>query len=95
MSRAAIALGLALLALVGCSRRAESSAPAGVVVDGVAEFRVERLFTHDGCTVYRFRDSYERYFTRCDGVAARSDTQWSESCGKNCSREVSVSGGAK
>lgn len=83
-----IMLSLAALAMVaGCEKPAESVAHAG------AGFTVERLFTHDGCTVYRFRDTYHRYFTRCDGVTAQSTTTWQESCGKNCTRPVEVSGG--
>lgn len=50
---------------------------------------VEKLFTVDGCTVYRFYDSgYKRYFTNCKG-----SVEWRENCGKNCSRSVEVSGG--
>ena len=83
-----IMLSLAALAMVaGCEKPAESVAHTG------AGFKVERLFTHDGCTVYRFRDSYNRYFTRCDGVTAQSTTTWQESCGKDCTRPVEVSGG--
>lgn len=76
---------LAALALAGCERPpAESVAKAG---NG---YQVERLFTYDGCTVYRFEVSgYGRYFTRCEGAASTS-TQWSESCGKNCTRPVDV-----
>lgn len=48
---------------------------------------VETLFTHDGCTVYRFDDGRDHYFARCDNrtevVATRT-----ESCGKNCTRNV-------
>ena len=83
-----IMLSLAALAMVaGCEKPAESVAHTG------AGFTVERLFTHDGCTVYRFRDSSKRYFTRCDGIAAQSTTTWQESCGKSCTREIEVSGG--
>ena len=83
-----IMLSLAALAMVaGCEKPAESVAHTG------AGFTVERLFTHDGCTVYRFSDSSKRYFTRCDGIAAQSTTTWQESCGKNCTRPVEVSGG--
>ncbi len=82
-----IMLSLAALAMVaGCEKPAESVAHTG------AGFTVERLFTHDGCTVYRFRDPNHRYFTRCDGVTAQSTTTWQESCGKNCTRPVEVSG---
>ena len=83
-----IMLSLAALAMVaGCEKPAESVAHTG------AGFTVERLFTHDGCTVYRFSDSSKRYFTRCDGIAAQSTTTWQESCGKNCTRPVEISVG--
>ena len=80
---------LAVLAMVaGCDKPAESVVRTG------AEFTVERLFTHEGCTVFRFKDGgRNRYFTRCDGIAAQSTTTWQESCGKNCTRPVEVSGG--
>ena len=83
-----IMLTLAALAMVaGCDKPAESAAHTGV------GFTVERLFTHEGCTVFRFKDGGSRYFTRCDGVAAQSTTTWQESCGKGCTRPVEVSGG--
>ena len=84
-----IMLSLAALALVaGCDKPAESVVRTG------AGFTVERLFTHEGCTVFRFEDGgSSRYFTRCDGVTAQSTTTWQESCGKNCTRPVEVSGG--
>lgn len=53
----------ALLALAGCERaRHESTATVGNGAE------VSRLFTHDGCTVYRFFDRGQyRYFTNCSG----------------------------
>lgn len=80
---------LLLAALSGCGKPAESSTRVG------RDFEVERLFTHDGCTVYRFNDYYTRYFTRCEGVSVPSSVSWTESCGKNCKRPVEVSGGAQ
>ena len=84
-----IMLSLAALAMVaGCEKPAESAALTGV------GFTVERLFTHEGCTVFRFWDGgYRHYFTRCDGVAAQSTTTRQESCGKSCTRSVEVSVG--
>ena len=86
-----IILTLAVLAttmVAGCEKPAEAVAHTG------AGFTVERLFTHAGCTVFRFKDGgYNRYFTRCDGIAAQATTTWQESCGKNCTREIEVSGG--
>ena len=84
-----IMLSLAALAMVaGCEKPAEAVAHTGV------GFTVERLFTHEGCAVFRFEDGgRNRYFTRCDGIAAQSTTTWQESCGKSCTREIEVSGG--
>lgn len=72
------------LLLAACGKiESESTQKAGI------DATVERLFTVDGCTVYRFIDSgNKRYFTNCKG-----STQWSENCGKNCSRDVGISGG--
>ena len=70
----------ALLVLAACTKPAETSTPAN------ANFAVDTLFTHHGCTVYRFYDGgHARYFTDCKG-----QTSWSETCGKNCTREVGV-----
>ena len=80
----AIATAACALVLAACSKPAEHSAPAGV------GFNVDRLFTHEGCTVYRFDDAGEyRYFTKCDG-AASSSSSWSEArpCGKSQCRDA-------
>ena len=84
-----IMLSLTVLAMVaGCNKPAESVARTGM------GFTVERLFTHEGCTVFRFEDGgNNRYFTRCDGITAQSTTTWQESCGKSCTREIEISGG--
>jgi len=85
MKRAAFLFAAALVvATAGCARKAENSQQVN------AEFRVDTLFTKDGCTVYRFYDiGNYRYFTNCAGV-----TTWTEGCGKNCKREMTVTGGA-
>jgi hypothetical protein len=71
--------------LAGCYKHPESIQQVN------AEFNVETLFTKDGCTVYRFADGgTQRYFTNCRGTVA-----WHEGCGKNCTRDVAVSGGAQ
>lgn len=71
---------LALAALAGCNKPAETSTAVG------REFVVDKLFTHEGCTVYRFEDGgNKRYFTNCNG-----SMNWRESCGKNCSRQVGI-----
>ena len=76
-----IILALAIaLALTGCTKPAETSTQVGL------EFVVDKLFTHEGCTVYRFSDGgHSRYFTNCSGSVS-----WAESCGKGCTRSMNV-----
>ena len=86
MSTKLVSMLVALAALAGCYKTPELSVRAG------ADFTVERLFEHDGCTVYRFTDGgIARYFTRCDG--AQSTTSWGEKCGKSCTRHIEIGGG--
>lgn len=70
---------IAVAVLSGCQKAPESSRTAG------QGFNVEKLFTVDGCTVYRFYDDRSVYFTNCNGA-----TQWQQSCGKNCQQTVGV-----
>lgn len=71
--------------LSGCDKEAESTVKAG------SDFNVDKLFTVDGCSVYRFYDGGRNvYFTNCPG-----QTQYTQSCGKSCTRSVGVSGGLK
>lgn len=70
---------IAFTILAGCSKPAETSTAVGV------EFVVDKLFTHEGCTVYRFYDGGTRYFTNCQG-----STSWTEQCGKGCTRQVGI-----
>jgi len=67
-----IILALAIVTLSSCTRKAEESRTSG-------DFQVEKLFTHDGCTAYRFRDGRYVYYTNCG-----TQTQSTYSCGKNC-----------
>jgi hypothetical protein len=70
--------------LAGCAKDPEATQQVN------AQFKVDTLFTKDGCTVYRFSDDGRyRYFTNCRGNVA-----WKEGCGKNCTHDVEVSGGA-
>lgn len=71
------------LALVACEKPPEQTKAVG---NG---FNVERLFTHEGCTVYRFDDGGRyRYYTKCD---TQSNVSWQEYCGKSCSKNVAIS----
>lgn len=70
--------------LVGCEKPAESMTIKG------AGFKVETLFTHDDCTVYRFSDAgHFRYYTNCKS-GQNSTTMWNEGCGKNCRRREEI-----
>lgn len=74
---------LAILILSSCEKD-----PIAVYQTENKEFGVAHLFTHDGCSVYRFKDGNYHYFTNCKG---ESLTTISESCGKNCTRTYSES----
>ena len=51
---------------------------------------VEKLFSHDGCTVYRFEDGgRSHYFTKC--IDAKSQAISQQSCGKSCVRDEVIS----
>lgn len=79
MKRAAIVAALiACAALSACQKPAQSSVGAG-------SFDVQKLFTVDGCTVYRFMDDRSIYFTNCRGSAS-----WQYNCGKGCTRNATV-----
>ena len=73
---------LIAIGLSGCYRD-----PISVSLTENREFDVEKLFTHRGCTVYRFFDNGPKYFTDCKG-----STEWEESNGKTRTHR-SVSGG--
>lgn len=72
--------------LSGCAKNAESS----IVVNG--NFEVERLFTNEGCTMYRFYDngSYH-YYASCKAGDSEVIERHSRSCGKGCTRHDDAS----
>lgn len=74
-------LAIAVVTLMaGCNKAPEASNRAGT------DFVVDKLFTHEGCTVYRFNDGgSSRYFTNCNG-----STSWNRSCGKNCTARETI-----
>lgn len=64
MKRIAL-IAVVALAIAGCYKHAERSETRGA-----GGFEVQTLFTHEGCTVYRFYDARTVYFVRCeDGKA--------------------------
>lgn len=75
-------IAIATLFINGCGKPAES------ITQVNSEFKVDKLFTHEGCTVYRFRDAGKyRYYINCNGTSMSTKT-----CGKCCVREENISG---
>lgn len=68
----------------GCIKEGQEIVPE----QSFGDYRVQLLFSADGCNVYRFHDGgNSRYFTNCKG-----STSWNEASGKS-SRSVEISGG--
>lgn len=63
--------------LLGCNQD-----PVAVSSSNNPNVEVAELFTHKGCTVYRFLDGRYHYFTDCS--KSTTITTHSESCGKGC-----------
>lgn len=78
-------VALAAIALTACD---DDRKPASEhVKNDNPDYRVQRLFSVDGCDVYRFDDGRRVYFTNCKGSA---QTEYTEHCGKGCQRTVTV-----
>jgi hypothetical protein len=80
-----IRLLLIVALLAGCS-----ADPIGTTQTDNAQIKVERLFDHEGCTVYRFYDNGARYFVKC-GASSRVEWIHQRQCGKTpCPRADSI-----
>ncbi len=77
-----IGYGWLVCTLGGCIEPGISRAPTNN-----AHIDVETLLTHDGCTVYRFRDVAYHYFVRCLDARAASTIDCS---GKGCTRDETI-----
>lgn len=67
----------AVLLLAGCAKE-----PLSIERVDNNEFQLDKLFSHEGCTVYRFSDwGRYHYYTDCRG---RTTSTYSTSCGKGC-----------
>lgn len=89
---------LLLIAITAALLCACEAQPVSVSSTNNPSVPVALLFEHDGCKVYRFKDDGRTlYFSKCEASAgqqlAQSTTTWSESCGKNCVRDVSITTG--
>lgn len=69
-----------LLVLSGCQKE-----PLSAKQTDNKNFMVEKLFTNEGCTIYRFWDNRSHYYSDCRGSVLGT-----ESCGKNCSRDEEI-----
>jgi hypothetical protein len=79
-----------ILVLISCIGMAGCNQPAEIVSSSTnPKVPVETLFSHEGCTVYRFYDGgRNHYFARCPGVT-ETVGQYSQTCGKGCVRTES------
>lgn len=68
MNKLKMVVYCSLLLLVGCRGDAIK-----VISTENPDFKVEKLFTHEGCTVYRFVDGNVVYYSNCNNG---SSTQW-------------------
>jgi len=57
------------IGLLGCTKEAEEVRPTGNI-----NYQVDKLFTHEGCTVYRFDDGKTIYYVKCEN--GETKTQW-------------------
>ncbi len=74
---------LALALLAGCN----TEDPVSTNQTDNVKFRVDKLFTNEGCTIYRFTDGgYDHYYANCPGATAMED----HGCGKGCTRHEGV-----
>jgi hypothetical protein len=76
------AILLCVLVLAGCAKKSEHSTKVGPE----KTYYIERLFTYEECTVYRFYD-VGRYvhYTNCKGSTIEN-----HSCGKNCLKSSEI-----
>jgi hypothetical protein len=81
VNRAIATAGLFFWTTQGCV-----SEPLSVHATNNAEVPVEKLFTHEGCTVFRFKDGGFHYYVRCEGNGTSAATLGG--CGKGCEETV-------
>ena len=92
---------LASLGLLAAAPGCGVAPPVATTASSNGAVDVDELFTHDGCTVYRFSDVRSslvgdnyHYYVRCRDLPASSPPQAStfstRSCGKTCRREEDI-----
>ena len=80
-----IVILLFVLFATGCEKTAQE-----VHQSSNPQVKVDLLFEHEGVRVYRFEDDYRLHYyaVPSSGVRVSSFSEWTESCGKNCTRVV-------
>lgn len=54
-----------------------------------SEISVSKLFDHEGCAVYRFKDNgHLHYYVKCNNGDAQTMT--TQNCGKSCSYQDNI-----
>ncbi|WP_296561198.1 hypothetical protein [Pigmentiphaga sp.] len=82
-------IALSTLIVAGCSKE-----PIAVRTTDNSGITVEELFTHDGITVYRFRDAGRAVYITKPPLNVTSN--YTQHCGKGCvSRETTTTIGAR
>lgn len=78
---------LPLMLLTGCAK-----SPISTQRTDNPAVQSSLLATIDGCRVWRFEDGGRlHYFARCADGSRGIELTYSESCGKNCTRQVDAS----
>lgn len=84
MRRLLLAIALGGIALTACTKKPNGETKYS------GEFQIAELFTHDGCTAYRFDDGgYNRYFVKCNAPGTTT-SMTARSCGKGCVRPETI-----
>lgn len=76
-----ILVAVIIACITGCAKEPISSTRTDNVT-----ITVDKLFTHEGCTVYRFHDNgRDHYYSNCAGTSTQT-----VSCGKSCTRPEEI-----
>jgi hypothetical protein len=78
------------LVAMACSACLGTAPPVTSTPSNNPKIEVETLFTHDGCTVFRFYDAGYHYYAHCAGTHESVATMSSVPCGRNCVRQEEV-----
>ena len=80
---------ISLIAICSLGLFACHNDPISTIQTDNNKIKIDKLFTHDGCTVYRFLDGNYIYWVHCPNSGDES-TMWTteESCGKSCVKTV-------